>query len=63
MINTSAELLNRAVALIQGNPESRLDWAHAGLEDRNLMLMVAAYKIGYENGYDSGNTNAKDGID
>jgi hypothetical protein len=43
---TPTELVLACNNYIQSNPELRLAWAHATLEDKTLMLMEAAYAIG-----------------
>jgi hypothetical protein len=45
-------LVEQAKQLIQRNPGTRLDWAHANTEARTLMLMQKVYDIGFDNGYE-----------
>jgi hypothetical protein len=62
MIESVVSLMQQAKEIIDSNPETRLDWAHASSEDRTMMLLVASYKIGFDDGYNEGYTNAKEGL-
>lgn len=51
-MKTIQELMDEAKRYIDASSELRLDWAHASLEDRNLILIRKVYDIGFDDGYE-----------